>query len=991
MEARYCRIPVRVPARYLVGGVLAAVLLLGSNLDAQQVTGRVTDTQTGQPITAVQVFIEGSGIGALTQANGRYLLLNVPAGTHTLSAERIGYASANRQIDVAAGQTVVQDFTMFEAALGLDEIVVTGVAGGGRQREVGAAVSRIGGDQLISARADVATVLQGQTAGLKVLHSGGHPGQGAAIVLRGSNSVSMGNEPLVYVDGVRILSKVNTADDQRWGYSAMANIRPQDIERVEVVRGPAATTLYGTEASAGVIQIFTKRGITGAPQWSADITGGFATIGHVGPSVASGNVDGFGHNKCIDRENSEGIVWSDVTCPADGDWIKPALLQRYSFGVTGGIEGFTYAVSANFRDEGSPIDGSGIFTEGERTGYVTDGGIRANFTFQPTESLSLTWTTSLNGGTIRWSPDGTGEQGWSMHQTRGLGGSVKQDGLPAVGLLFLDDRNDKRRQNTTGLTIVHDLGERLTQRMVIGYDVNSKTHSFYEGVGGYNEPQGEFEESEWAHYTASLDYGATFRSSFRGGEITSVSSAGLQAAQDNDKYVRVVALQFPGPIAVPTLTSGATRRISRDNRLTVINAGFFFQQLIGYKEVFFFTAGLRVDGNSAFGESFGLQPYPKVSFSWILSDLDFWPEWSDSFKLRAAMGDAGQAPGAFDAIRSWSPIAADEGKPGFTPGAVGNADLGPERTREYEVGFDGSFLGGRITSEFSYFRQRTTDALLGISPIPSLGFSSSQLTNVGVLENNGFEVAVNAQVISNDLFTWGVGATFAQSRTNAIDLNGLGFNVDDALFVREGYPVPSWFAWDIVNADEKADPIIEKGAFRGRMWPDRNMGLNTNIAIGGLRLSAAGDFQWGGNTDNRTTRYTTARLAFGPCYPAQRAQRKMLAGDGSDWANITAYERSKCTIVPSEQNQANWIESNDFFQLRAITASYNLPEGLIPGTTRAALNLAATGDLWNSTDYWGTHPESRNDARGSTNTTAVQDYNDMPPFQTITMSLSVGF
>ena len=989
MEARYRRRSVRVPARYLSGGVLAAVLFLGSNLDAQQVTGRITDTQTGQPITAVQVFIEGSGIGALSQGNGRYLLLNVPPGTHTLTAERIGYAAVNRQIDVAAGETVVQDFTMFEAALGLDEIVVTGVAGGGRQREVGAAVTRIVGDQLISARADMASALQGRTAGLKVLQSGGHPGQGAAIVLRGSNSVSMGNEPLIYVDGVRILSKVNTADDQRWGYSAMANIRPQDIERVEVVRGPAATTLYGTEASAGVIQIFTKRGITGPAQWSADITGGFATIGHVGPSVASGNVDGFGHNKCIDRVNSEGIVWSDVTCPADGDWIKPAPLQRYSLGVTGGIEGFTYAVSANFRDEGSPIDGSGIIDE--RTGYVTDGGIRANFTFQPTESLSLTWTTSLNGGTIRWTPDGTGEQGWSMHQTRGLQGSVKQDGKPAVGLLFLDDRTDKRRQNTTGFTVVHDIGERFTQRAVFGYDVNSKTHSFYEGVGGYNEPQGEFEESEWAHYTASLDYGATVRSSFRGGEITSVSSAGLQAAQDNDKYVRVVALQFPGPIAVPTLTSGATRRISRDNRLTVINAGFFFQQLIGYKEVFFLTAGLRVDGNSAFGESFGLQPYPKVSFSWILSDLDFWPEWSDSFKFRAAMGDAGQAPGAFDAIRSWSPIAADEGKPGFTPGAVGNADLGPERTREYEVGFDGSFLGGRITSEFSYFRQRTTNALLGISPIPSLGFSATQLTNVGVLENKGFELAVNAQVISNDMFQWGVGTSFAQSRTNAIDLNGLGFNVDDGLFVREGFPVPSFFGWDIVNADEKADPIIEKGAFRGRMWPDRNMGLNTNIAIGGLRLSATGDFQWGGMTDNRTTRYTTARLAFGPCYPAQQAQRKMLAGDGSDWANITAYERSKCTIVPSEQNVANWFENNDFFQLRSITASYNLPEGLIPGTTRAALNLAASGDLWNSTDYWGTHPESRNDARGATNTTAVQDYNDMPPFQTITMSLSVGF
>jgi TonB-dependent starch-binding outer membrane protein SusC len=267
-----------------------------------------------------------------------------------------------------------------------------------------------------------------------------------------------------------------------------------------------------------------------------------------------------------------------------------------------------------------------------------------------------------------------------------LQGSVTKDGKPAAGLLFLDPRFDKRKQNTNGLLIEHKLGENLTQRFVLGYDVNQNTESFYERVGAYNTPTGNYQETEWSHWTASLDYGATFRTSFRGGGISSVTSAGFQAAQDVDKRVSVESAFFPGPVEVPTLTSGATRRISSDSRLKVINAGFFFQQLFGYKEVLFLTAGLRVDGNSAFGESFGLQPYPKVSLSWILSDLDFWPEWSESFKLRAAMGDAGKAPGAFDAVRSWGAIVADQGKPGFTPGAVGNPNLGPERTREYEIG-----------------------------------------------------------------------------------------------------------------------------------------------------------------------------------------------------------------------------------------------------------------------------------------------------------------
>jgi hypothetical protein len=681
-------------------------------------------------------------------------------------------------------------------------------------------------------------------------------------------------------------------------------------------------------------------------------------------------------------------VFSDVTCPADGDWIKPAPLQRYNVGVTGGVQGFTYAVSFNYRDEGSPIDGSGVGLD--RTGYVRDGGARANFVFQPTPSLTMQWNSSVNGGTVQWVSEGTGQWGWSMHQTRGVQGSVTRDGKPAAGLLFLDPRFDKRKQTTTGLTIEHKLGENLTQRFVLGYDVNENTESFYERVGAYNTPTGAYQETEWNHWTTSLDYGATFRTSFRGGQISSVTSAGFQAAQDVDKRVSVASEFFPGPVDVPTLTSGATRRISSDGRLKVINAGFFFQQVLGYKEVLFLTAGLRVDGNSAFGESFGLQPYPKLSLSWILSDLDFWPEWSESFKLRAAMGDAGKAPGAFDAVRSWGAIVADEGKPGFTPGAVGNPNLGPERTREYELGFDGSFLDGRITTETNVYLRRTTEALLAVSPIPSLGFASNQLTNVGVLENKGFEVTANGTIIRGETLTWDVGASYSVTKTEALDLAGLSFTTSPGTVVREGYPIPSNFGWRITNPDAKADAIVEKDVFIGSVWPDRSMNLQTNLAIGGLRLGAVGDFQWGGHTLDQTARFTAAREHFGPCYPAQQAQRKKLAGDASAWANITAEMRLKCSLVPNEQAIQLWYEPNDFFKLRTVTMSYNLPEGLIPGAQRASLHLAGN-NVWKSTDYWGTDPESRNSIRSDTNGTNPIDYNEMPPFTTYTVSLSVGF
>src|SRR5688572_3172911 len=229
-------------------------LLVVPSLAAQQVTGRVTDQRSGQPLAAVQVFIAGSGIGALTQQNGRYLLLNIPAGTHTLSAQRIGYGTVTQQITVAAGQTVVQDFTMSEEALALDEFVVTGTAGRARQREVGSAVSRLDASQLTTVKSapSLSQALQGQVPGLMMTQSGPQGGSAPNIALRGRKSVSQGDEPLVYVDGVRIYSRrAGTGGSGSGGmdFNPISHIKPEDIERIEVVRGPAATTLYGTEAS----------------------------------------------------------------------------------------------------------------------------------------------------------------------------------------------------------------------------------------------------------------------------------------------------------------------------------------------------------------------------------------------------------------------------------------------------------------------------------------------------------------------------------------------------------------------------------------------------------------------------------------------------------------------------------------------------------------------------------------------------------------------
>ncbi|MEE3136728.1 MAG: TonB-dependent receptor plug domain-containing protein, partial [Gemmatimonadota bacterium] len=241
---------------------LPALLAVPAQAQTGQIVGQVTDGQSGAPLSEVQVYIPGTGLGSLTRQDGRYILLNVAPGTYELTGERIGLGAVTQQITVAAGQTLQADFTMTSVALGLDEIVVTGTAGASRRREIGNVVSQLNAVDVPDAPLSITDMLQGVAPGLE-LYGGGAVGQSKIIRLRGVNSAALNDHPMIYVDGVRIRSRPfpdANPPDRRGGRSGniavspLDQINPSDIERIEIIKGSAATTLYGTEASGGVIQ-----------------------------------------------------------------------------------------------------------------------------------------------------------------------------------------------------------------------------------------------------------------------------------------------------------------------------------------------------------------------------------------------------------------------------------------------------------------------------------------------------------------------------------------------------------------------------------------------------------------------------------------------------------------------------------------------------------------------------------------------------------------
>jgi TonB-linked SusC/RagA family outer membrane protein len=359
-----------VGAWALVYGVVAQ----GVHAQTGTIAGRVLDAASGQPIPAAQVFIQDLDLGVLSQQNGSYLLSNVPVGPRSVTVQRIGYRQVAQTATVAAGQTVVLDFRITEEALALDEIIVTGTPGGTQRRAIGNTVSSVSVAEVTQAVAitNMQDLLGARTTGLRFNTLDGNVGAGSPITIRGAGSfASSRNRPLVFVDGVRVDNNPESGPQIADGRqsSVLNDFNPDDIESIEIIKGPAAASLYGTEASAGVIQIITKRGQEGAPEFNISIRQGVNYVsdpaGRLGtywycpqvPSPGQKVATADANAACDSRDElrpynmyDEG---NDYIRAGYYDWPTENMFQNgtsqgYNLDVRGGSQSVRYFLSANY-------------------------------------------------------------------------------------------------------------------------------------------------------------------------------------------------------------------------------------------------------------------------------------------------------------------------------------------------------------------------------------------------------------------------------------------------------------------------------------------------------------------------------------------------------------------------------------------------------------------------------------------------------------------
>lgn len=960
---------------------------------AQQgvVAGIVVDALTQRPLAGAQVVIAGTSLGGLSNAAGRFRIEGLPGDQAiTLTVVMLGYRTMSQEARVGDTNLRLQ---LSESAIELDALVVTGTAGGTLKRALGTTVAQVDAAEAVelSPATNLQQLLSGRVAGMAVLAGSGNVGSGSAMRVRGVSSITLANEPLIYIDGVRVNNDTQGGPNIRQGrqVNRLNDLNPEDIESIEVIKGPAAATLYGTEASNGVIQIITKRGRSGAPVFSATIKQGATWMmdpaGKV-PTVYSTDPS-TGQLLSVNLYENELAAGNAV--------FRTGHNQSYDMSVSGGTDIVRYFVSGEWgRNEGI-VD----YNWQDRLGA------RANVGITPSERFDIDANLGYVQSETRFAQAASGWGIWDQL----VWGSPARLETRTRGFLRvtpeaageIDSRSEIARF-TGGLRLTHRPTSWLNHRLQLGLDHLDEQNQilfprhpdgsdYFFGSNSLGNKTAE--RNTDAFYT--VDYAAT-ASYAPTAELTLETSAGAQYYVKRFEDVAAQGRFFPAPSV--TEISGAAQTFSSEESIENKTLGLYVQEQVGWQNRLFLTAAVRGDDNSAFGQSFDFVVYPKFSASWVVSEESFWNvDWVEQLKVRGAWGKAGQQPDVFAAVRLYNPTTGPGDASVATPNTIGNPDLKPEVGEEIEVGFDASVLDGRMSVAFSYYSQKTKDAIVAKQVAPSSGFSGTQFVNLGELKNWGYELNLDARLVERDEFTWGLGFTYGTNDNEVVSTGGLGtITLNTRQEHREGYPIAAYFAQRVVSADlvdgeatnilcaggpENNNQPVDCGeapkVFLGVPTPTWEGAITTDLTFfRNFRLFALVDFM-GGNT-----------IANGDIEASHHTFRNSRAIN----------ERIDPVLIGADQTGnriPNGLYDAGFAKLREVSATYTLPETLADriGVSRATVSVSARNlaTLWRAQDDIAGHPIPDPEVRTPASNLSGYVQTVLPPFSTFETSIRLTF
>jgi len=928
--------------------------------------GRVSNATTGAPISSAQVAIVDAALLAPADANGKFKLDNVPIAARTLQIRAIGYEPVVAVFALSANETTTVVITMTAKPLELDAVVATGLTGDMRRRAVGNSITALNANDVIaqSTVVSLAEVLQAKVPGLALLQPSGAVGTAASFRLRGAGSLNAGNSPAIYVDGVRVSARdQGNYDAVGQSTTALDAINPADLESIEIIKGPAASTLYGADAAAGVMQIFTKKGRSGRIAWDSRV--------ETGRSDWAENLRPFNYAIATAQRLGDTLGWpgfkgkslGDVIAVrplTDGLALRTAGLSKIFLSANGGGDRYNFFVSAGTSDE------EGVFFNN----FSKLRSLRGNFVFVPTNTFTFSTHVALSRTHVRLPlNDGIGQGLIGSSYTAIPGqrysfpGALNYSGLtPEIANTY--DNQTRADRYTVGASADYTPVAWFRNSFRVGLDANvgqaelyfppNPDSKFVPRVSFFLEnTKGLLAQGRPLNQDVTFNYDGTIIHRWNG-TLVSTSSIGVQYLSNLFRRSDAYGTDF-GSVGLRSISAAAVKTAS-DSLSEQKSLGLYAQQQLSVNDRFFVTLASRVDNNSAFGSALKRVFYPKASVSYVISDeARFKVPGISALRMRAAWGQAGNAPRPYDANRAYTSIGAttpNGSTSALRHGSFGNPDLRPERGSEIEGGFEGAFLGGRAGLDVSYYSKTTRDALIAVPIPPSTGFTGDQLTNLGTISNKGLEAVLTATPLQRNSVAVDVALSLA---TNANKLVSFGYErspINIGLYNghsqhhQEGYPLGGMWAQRVrYSADgtllkvNGLPQVDSTDVYMGPPVPTREISLSGGLLLfRRLRLHGLADYK-GGHYQFNVKDWN--RDAFGLSWETVNP-----AADPDDVLART----SRLQTLP-------YIQRADFVKLRDLSVSYDIPSRLLRGVSQRATLVLAGHNLKIWTKYGGADPE----------------------------------
>lgn len=1022
------------------------------------VAGTVVAADDQAAVPGAQISVVGTTLRTTADENGRFRFSDVPGTSVTLEVRRIAYKLARVQVRVGDDNVRIA-LTLNPTSL--NAVVVTGTPGAAQKRELGNAVGQINAADVVAAAPVLSMqgLINGRAPSVVVMPTSGQVGTGSQVRIRGQASLSLGNNPLLFVDGVRVNNAAATGPvSQAFGSSPISRLNDfntEDIESIEVLKGPSAATLYGTEAANGVINIITKKGSAGAPRWNAVVRQGvnyFADYQDRFPvnygrrrlptDPVTGNPTGP-----VEALNFDSLLvgnCGDSVATRMGkkcDIFRNGQHQETEISVSGGAGLLNYYASGNL------FDSQGAEPRSNKRTYSG----RLNVGFAPTERFRISANVGHIAGPTHipcdagcggytWTTMSATPNNYNLSNRHGFHSSIPYQYDQTV-VLWQD-----LARTTASLRLEHQPRTWLSHRLVLGGDLTREGDNEYDprvdslGSLGFRSIVTRDVLNKSLDYTANAIWNQSADWRF-------TTSAGAQYFVESIHSVAASGSVFPTP-GLKSVSSTTTRNPPTEGFADDKTFGMYAQEQIAWRDRLFVTGALRSDDHSAFGSSFTRVVYPKFSASYVVSEepwfnLPLLSNSLDELRLRMAYGESGKAPTTYSAIRTYSTTAGPGDVPAVTPNTVGNDDLGPERGKEIELGFDASALQDRLGIEFTYYNKKTVDAILDAIPAPSSGQANARPVNVGGILNSGLELQVRGTPWRSERINLDLSAQFSKNHSEVSSL-GSAFSAQGTYFItagtflrhQVGYPAFGWFEQRVISTPFDRTTGFPAAA-AGQDYPVGVMCAdtvpNSGGREGGIRSCVGADGRWGTSDDapnvylgrsippneysfsgtltffNRWRIFSMMDVKNGgkKLDGNTRARCGIFGRCKENFVNAAAAAGSVTPVVPefvaevdslraagtlSNSNLVDFfIQSSNFGRWRELTLSYDVPESLARRARANRMTVSLSGRnlaLW--TSYGGFEPEAMF-LGGSRGGNASWEQTTLPQLRSWILTFNLGF